>query len=469
MIRALILAAALAASTATAAAVPYVYLLSGQRRCFLEELPRDTRVSVAFGLEQLDYNSDRGVVGVRTQVISPEGSVTFEKQSGPIDVVGYNTLSAGEHQFCFATNTSRWLSQIRYKFAIDISTGVSANDYGVIAKQEHLNAVEVSVRRVNDRVTQIRNEQNYQRGREETFRATSESTAHRVIWWAFLQFALLVGLCVWQLMSLKTFFKKKKFGLLVEGWLVKQGRRRWFSNAERDPLLLAYSARPHSPRKGEIDLRGVASFRVTSPGDGDGDARTRFELGTRGGRVYRLAAEGALPGVYWSHALARLVAAAEAASSSSTLPPHGAVAWLGSATRPRTPTEKAPCIAFAHIQQVPLRAYSWERIPAAEEGPVAIVPFPASPRAAPAAAGRTATLSWDAGRPHSLTRGRSLLVLSASRAAGGGTARAAPDRRRLLVLCYAAGDTQAQAPSDPDAHRKARTGPALGGLGGSLL
>jgi hypothetical protein len=56
----------------------------------------------------------------------------------------------------------------------------------------------------------IRKEQTFQRHREAGFRNTSESTNARVAWWSLFTTALVVGLGIWQVLYLKSFFKKKK-------------------------------------------------------------------------------------------------------------------------------------------------------------------------------------------------------------------------------------------------------------------
>ena len=53
-------------------------------------------------------------------------------------------------------------------------------------------------------------EQNYQRYREERFRATSESTNQRVLWWSIAQLLILVIAGFWQMRHLKGFFEAKK-------------------------------------------------------------------------------------------------------------------------------------------------------------------------------------------------------------------------------------------------------------------
>ena len=53
-------------------------------------------------------------------------------------------------------------------------------------------------------------EQSYQRYREERFRATSESTNQRVLWWSLAQLLILVVAGFWQMRHLKSFFEAKK-------------------------------------------------------------------------------------------------------------------------------------------------------------------------------------------------------------------------------------------------------------------
>ena len=59
-------------------------------------------------------------------------------------------------------------------------------------------------------VRQIANEQAYQRSREATFRAISESTNVRVLWWSIAQAAILIIIAALQLRHLRGFFEAKK-------------------------------------------------------------------------------------------------------------------------------------------------------------------------------------------------------------------------------------------------------------------
>jgi len=131
--------------------------------------------------------------------MKPEGRFAFTSQIG------------GEHKMCLQSNSSRWFAtKKKIKFHLEIQTGEAAIDYEELAKQEHFNALDVSVRRLIDRLRDLRAEQNYQRNREATFRNTSESTNSRVVWWSVIQTLILVGTGMWQITHLKNFFKAKK-------------------------------------------------------------------------------------------------------------------------------------------------------------------------------------------------------------------------------------------------------------------
>jgi hypothetical protein len=193
------------------AIAPSFNIASGTVKCFIEEVPRDTAILADWQLAPVGGSPTD--VGLRCWVMDPEG--TTVRESGGALVAGtlmHVAQAGGEHRVCFMTNTSRWFSgSDLWRATVDMRTGVSTIDYAQLAKAEHLNALELLVRKSNDRITQIRNEQGYQRARELAFRATSESTNTRVLIMACLQLVVLVACAVWQVYHLRTYFRKKKF------------------------------------------------------------------------------------------------------------------------------------------------------------------------------------------------------------------------------------------------------------------
>ena len=129
--------------------------------------------------------------------VQPEGKFAFTSHEG------------GEHLICWQAEAGRSPNR-QYRVEMNIDTGDSAHDYEELAKMEHLSAIEVEVRKLGDKVHDLRSEQAYQRIREEDFRDVSESTNSMVLYWGLFQTVLLVAAGVWQVSSLSKFFKSKK-------------------------------------------------------------------------------------------------------------------------------------------------------------------------------------------------------------------------------------------------------------------
>ena len=194
----------------------YLKMREGERRCFIQDTPKDTLVLTTFSSsiipdpQRPDQNPNIDF-GIRTTVLDPSGNTLYQKLSNSEGKVVFTTVVGGEHKLCFQTNTSKWFTMSRtIKFEFTVDTGAGATDYVEVAKLEHLNELQVFVRRLNDRVKEIRKEQAYMKFREMAARNTSESTNARVMWWSLIETILLIGSGLWQINYLKNFFKQKK-------------------------------------------------------------------------------------------------------------------------------------------------------------------------------------------------------------------------------------------------------------------
>merc|ERR1739842_237065 len=124
--------------------------------------------------------------------------------------IAFSSEHSGDHRICFGINNDGYADDREYKMEIHIDSGEHAHDYDKLARVEHLSTIEVELRRLNDKIRAIRNEQQYQKQREEEFRNTSESTNKKVITWSMLQTAVLVCCGIFQIWHLKNFFTTKK-------------------------------------------------------------------------------------------------------------------------------------------------------------------------------------------------------------------------------------------------------------------
>jgi hypothetical protein len=196
----------------------FFYLNEGVRKCFLEEVPKDTLVLVRFKSAKLgqatpppEAPKEEDQVGIKLTVHDPADSIVYQRNLPLEGRYAFTAQAGGEHKICLQTSTSRWFGQgFQLQIELDIETGVGATDYDEIARLESLSAMELEVRRLNDAVHEIIAEQIYQKKRETAFRNTSESTNSIVMWWSIGQTVLLLASAFWQIRHLKNFFHQKK-------------------------------------------------------------------------------------------------------------------------------------------------------------------------------------------------------------------------------------------------------------------
>ena len=149
-------------------------------------------------------------VGMHVEVRDPDDKMILSKVYAAEGKFTFNSHTPGEHVICLYSNTSSWFAGSQLRVHLDIQVGESAVDYQAVSQKEKLSELQLRVRQLIDQVEQITKEQSYQRFREERFRATSESTNSRVLWWSLAQTLLLIGMGFWQMKHLKGFFEAKK-------------------------------------------------------------------------------------------------------------------------------------------------------------------------------------------------------------------------------------------------------------------
>ena len=187
----------------------YWLLPANMEKCFLEEIPAETLVVVTY--KSLDH-----------ALISQEQSGLFVLIRDPFDNmisqqalpdsegrIAFSSEHAGDHRVCFGIRRNSNENK-EYKMEIHIDSGEHAHDYDKLARVEHLSTIEVELRRLNDKIRAIRNEQQYQKQREEEFRDTSENTNYKVVIWSIIQTVVLIACGLFQIWHLKQFFTSKK-------------------------------------------------------------------------------------------------------------------------------------------------------------------------------------------------------------------------------------------------------------------
>jgi len=84
---------------------------------------------------------------------------------------------------------------------LDIAVGEAKVDEQ--GEQDHVHDLADKVKDLNKRLEDIRREQQYQRERESEFRALSENTNARAVWFSVIQIVVLLSTAIWQSRHLK--------------------------------------------------------------------------------------------------------------------------------------------------------------------------------------------------------------------------------------------------------------------------
>ncbi|KAK4696860.1 p24 family protein alpha, partial [Phenoliferia sp. Uapishka_3] len=146
---------------------------------------------------------------LRTNQEVESGEKVVNTRGMPKGKFTFTSHEAGDHTICLRSNyTGGWFSTPQVRMHLDIAVGEAKVDEE--GEREHVKDLSAKVRELNNRLADIRREQQFQREREQEFRILSEKTNSRAVYWSLLQILVLVGTCVWQLRHLKGFFESKK-------------------------------------------------------------------------------------------------------------------------------------------------------------------------------------------------------------------------------------------------------------------
>ncbi|KAG9223784.1 hypothetical protein CCMSSC00406_0004875 [Pleurotus cornucopiae] len=191
----------------------HFYLDANERRCFIEELPTDTVVEGHY--RALEWSEGPQVyvenpeLGIIVQVDETDSAHTVVRTRGPHDGrFTFTSHIAGDHSICLSTNYTSWFSHTHIRMYLDIVVG--STKANVEQDRSHVSEMAAKVRDLNQKLEDIRREQQYQREREADYRDLSESTNSRAVWYSVAQILVIIVTCAWQLRYLRRFFEDRK-------------------------------------------------------------------------------------------------------------------------------------------------------------------------------------------------------------------------------------------------------------------
>jgi len=175
-------------------------------------VPEDTAVQGKYAnidYDSLGVDSSGNPVRIAFVVKDPENEIILTHEAQRKGVIAWTSAKEGEHTICLTVeNASR--QKRKFRFGLTFKHADQAVDYNEMAKQEHLSAIIVEIRKLADRVLARKQEQDYQKHLEEKFRDATESMNSRVVWWFVIQLVVVLGSSAYQIWRLRTFFRSKK-------------------------------------------------------------------------------------------------------------------------------------------------------------------------------------------------------------------------------------------------------------------
>ncbi|XP_028808874.1 transmembrane emp24 domain-containing protein 11 isoform X1 [Denticeps clupeoides] len=185
-----------------------------EEKCIIEEIPEDTLVTGYFLLEYWDSNKAKNSphLGLTVTIRDPNYQVLMLKRFGKQGKFIFTPHLSGQHFLCLQSNNTRFsvFTGERLRIHLDVQMGEHSIDPSVTKAKDTVKSMEYSLQHLIDQVHYIIRQQEFQRNREETFRAIGEETNGSVLWWAIVQTVILFFVGFWQMKRLKDFFIEKK-------------------------------------------------------------------------------------------------------------------------------------------------------------------------------------------------------------------------------------------------------------------
>ena len=192
--RAPVRAIAIALHLATCAGVTFK-LEPSHERCISETIPVRSLLTG-------DWRSSGEQTS--TQVRAPSGNVLFEKKD-PAGHFSVTATVAGEHHICVRNEGTSV-----HEVSLNVKQAVEVDDHNMVAKQEHVEAIEAELDRMKRMAVHVYEEMLYMRTRSDQQHATNASTRGRLLWVEVVMMLAVLVMGLWQIRYLREYFRQKK-------------------------------------------------------------------------------------------------------------------------------------------------------------------------------------------------------------------------------------------------------------------
>ncbi|XP_020586010.1 transmembrane emp24 domain-containing protein p24beta3-like [Phalaenopsis equestris] len=140
--------------------------------------------------------------GLDLTISSPAGNTVHSIHGSSGEKFEFKALKAGMYKFCFHNPKS-----IPETVSFYIHVGHIPNEHD-LAKDEHLNPVNVKIAELREALESVTAEQKYLKARELRHRRTNESTRRRIIGYTITEYIVLAAASFLQVLFIRRLFSK---------------------------------------------------------------------------------------------------------------------------------------------------------------------------------------------------------------------------------------------------------------------
>jgi hypothetical protein len=177
-----------------------------QTKCVFEDVLFEGNAMFRYNAYQTN-NPDQPV-SLSVRIHDPSGKEIFSIQEQGAGEKIFSSLEEGRHKICFTAKNYHTAQNTRVH--LEWEEGVDATDWDDVAKRDHTDAVHTELTKLLEAAHTMHFELQHVRRKEEELRNVNEQTNSLVAFLSIGALVLCVGLAVFQMWSLRRFFKRKK-------------------------------------------------------------------------------------------------------------------------------------------------------------------------------------------------------------------------------------------------------------------
>jgi len=173
-------------------------------RCVSESLLPKSLLTAEWTIASVDVALNTSSGSTQLTVRSANGATLFESAE-PSGHFAVAAQEIGVHNVC-VKNGDDGDRQV----SLMLRTALEVEDHSVVAKKEHVEAIEAELDRMEKMAEHVYEEMNYMRTRSEMMHSTDASTRGRLLWVEVGMLCTLLIMGLWQIHYLKRYFQTKK-------------------------------------------------------------------------------------------------------------------------------------------------------------------------------------------------------------------------------------------------------------------